>query len=34
MKNTISNIKSIKIGEQLGTNIVLGVKIILKNFRP
>ena len=34
MKNTIWNIKSIKIGKQPGTTYCLGCKDYTKNFRP
>ena len=34
MKNTISNIKSIKIGKQLGTTYCFWCKDYTKNFRP
>ena len=34
MKNTISNIKSIKIGKQTGTTYCFGCKDYAKNFRP
>ena len=34
MKNTISNIKPIKIGKQLGTTYCFGCKDYTKNFRP
>ena len=34
MKNTISNIKPIKIGKQLRTTYCFGCKDYIKNFRP
>ena len=34
MKNTISNIKPIKIGKQSGTTYCFGCKYYTKNFRP
>ena len=34
MKNTISNIKPIKIGKQSGTTYCFGCKGYTKNFRP
>ena len=34
MKNTISNIKPIKIGKQPGTTYCFGCKDYTKNFRP
>ena len=34
MKNTVSNIKPIKIGKQPGTSFFFGCKDYTKNFRP